>query len=161
MRLPSSSCEPTRRFFFAASGAVLASLGSGSALAQQVVRIDNPPPGKAAIVFYRRSIYAGGAISYMVREGKTDIGVLESGGYFVALVDPGWHTYTVHAERHSDMQIQVEDGEIYYVRFELDLGVVLYQPTLTPAQQWQFDQASPRLHRTEPAPPPAQPAPAP
>ena len=81
----------------------------------------------------------------LLREDKAELGMLSAGSYFTAVVDPGLHTYTVHAERRNDMQIRVEAGETYYVRFELDIGVILYQPTLTPSEEWRFDQVSDKL----------------
>lgn len=125
-------------------------LTATSVQAGQPVQIPDPPQGKALIVFYRRWAYPAAVISYIVREGQTELGRLSVGSYFVATVDPGLHTYTVHAERHNNMQIVAEAGEIYYVRFELDVGVVLWQPDLTPSDQRLFDAESPRLHLSEP-----------
>ena len=113
------------------------------------VQIGNPPPGKALIVFYRKWLYPAAANSYTVREGKTELGRLDPGSYFVAVVEPGLHTYSTRAERRNDMQIEVEADEIYYVRFELDTGWILYQPTLAPSEQRLFDELSARLKRTE------------
>jgi hypothetical protein len=130
------------------------------------VRIENPPPGKAIVVFYRTWLYPASAISYTVREGKQELGRLSPGTYFFITVEPGLHTYTTRAEKHDDMQIEVEADEIYYVRFELGTGWLLYQPGLTPAEQRTFDEVSAKLRRTEPlapaeAPPPASASPAP
>jgi hypothetical protein len=143
----------TRRAVLAGTTAGAALLAVASRAAAQAVRIDDPPPGKASVVFFRKGAYFGGPIGYIVREGTRELGLLASGTYFIADVDPGLHTFTVHAERHSDMQLVVEAGEIYYVHFELDLGVVLYQPTLEPTDQRLFDEQSPRLRPSEPLPP--------
>lgn len=132
----------TRRGFLASAAATAA---AGPALAGEPVQVGDPPPGKAFIVFYRKWEYFGAAISYIVREGNTQIGRLGAGSYFIATVEPGLHTYTVHAERHNDMQITVEAGEIYYVRYEMDIGVILYQPTLEPSEQRLFDAMSSKL----------------
>lgn len=140
----------TRRGFLASAAAITA---AGSALAGQPVQIGDPPPGKAFIVFYRKWEYFGVVIGYIVREGHTEIGRLDAGTYFIATVDPGLHTYTVHAERHNDMQITVEAGEIYYVRYEMDIGVVLYQPTLEPSEQRLFDAMSSKLKLSAPVNP--------
>lgn len=142
----------TRRTVLAgtAGAALVAAAGGATAGA---VQIGEPPSGKAYVVFFRKAEYAGGAISYIVREGKAELGRLSAGSYFIATVDPGLHTYTVHAERHSDMQLIVEAGETYYVRYELDVGVILYQPTLEPSEQRLFDEASPKLHLSDPLPP--------
>ncbi|MFI4934778.1 MAG: DUF2846 domain-containing protein [Caulobacterales bacterium] len=126
-------------------------LAPGAAPAARApVRVDEPAPGKATVVFYRKWSYAAGGLSFIVREGTAELGRLSPGSYFVATVEPGLHTYTVHSERHDNMQLQVDAGEIYYVRFELEIGVLLYQPSLTPAQEWQFIQESPKLHLSKP-----------
>ena len=85
-----------------------------------------------------------------VREGTTDIGDLSGGAYFVIYADPGLHTYTVRAERHSYMQLQVDPDETYYVSCDLGTGWILYQPSLTPIGQWRFDQVSNNLHYVQP-----------
>ena len=87
---------------------------------------------------------------YAVRDGQTILGMLGPGTYFVAIVEPGLHTYSMRAERRNDMQIEVEAGEIYYVRFELETGWILYQPTLAPSEQRLFDEVSARLRPSAP-----------
>ena len=115
------------------------------------MHIDDPPPGRALIVFYRTWAYPAAANNYAVRDGQTTLGMLSPGTYFVAIVEPGLHTYSMRAERRNDMQIEVEAGEIYYVRFELDTGWFLYQPTLAPSEQRLFDEASAKLRLSEPS----------
>ncbi len=105
------------------------------------------------IVFYRKWAYPALALGYTVREGRDAIGELDPGTFFFVVVDPGLHSYYVRGEHRDTMQIEVEAGETYYVRFELDTGWLLYQPTLTPSEQRLFDQASPHLKPSMPAPP--------
>jgi hypothetical protein len=126
------------------------------ALAQtpaQPVKVGDPPSGKALVVFFRKWLYPSSANTYTVHEGHTDIGRLSPGTYFIAVVEPGWHTYSVRAEKRNDMQIEIEADEIYYVRFELDTGWILYQPSLVPAEQRQFDELSAKLKPSEPLTP--------
>lgn len=145
---------PSRRALLALATATAAGALAPAVRAQtQPVQIDDPPPGKALIVFFRKWEYPDAAISYIVREGKAELGLLSAGSYFTAVVDPGLHTYTVHAERQNDMQIVAEAGETYYARFELDIGVILYQPTLVPAEQRLFDAVSMHLSRSRPLTP--------
>lgn len=129
--------RPSRRAWLAAAGAGALAAMAGPALAEPPA-IPDPPPGKALVVFYRTWAYPGGALSFTVHEGPADVGLLSPGTYFTALADPGWHTYTVRAERHADMQIDLEADETYYVRFELGTGWLLYQPSLVPTEQWQW-----------------------
>ncbi len=136
-----------------AAAAALLARGAWAKPNAQPVHIDDPPAGCASIVFYRKWAYPGGANSYAVRDGQTILGMLGPGTYFVAIVEPGLHTYSMRAERRNDMQIEVEAGEVYYVRFELETGWILYQPTLTPSEQRLFDEVSSRLRLAEPVAP--------
>ncbi len=138
----------SRRVLLGLAGAALA-FGGRALTPTQTIQIGEPPPGKALIVFYRKRDYPGSAISYAVREGDSKIGVLEIGTYFLVTADPGLHTYSMRSERRSDMQIRVEAGEVYYVRFALETGWVLYQPTLEPSEQRLFDQTSVHLRRSD------------
>lgn len=145
----------TRRSLVGLAGAAaLAGVGApawGEPPPATSVDIGFPPPGKALVVFFRTWEYFAAAISYMVREGPTDIGLLGPGQYFVAVVEPGLHTFSVRAERRSDMQLIVEADEIYYVKYELETGVILYQPTLTPTDAWRFQANASSLKRHDPA----------
>jgi hypothetical protein len=146
----SSAATATRRAVLALGAGAIAIAGLAEAAPSPTVQIDDPPPGKAVIVFYRKWLYPAALDSYIVREGKTALGRLSAGTYFVSVADPGLHTYTVHSERHEGMQLVVEAGEIYYVRFELETGFILYQPTLVPAEQRQFDESSGHLRLSFP-----------
>jgi hypothetical protein len=116
------------------------------------IDIGYPPPGKALIVFFRDSDLLGAAISYMVREGPTEIGRLGNGRYFVAVVEPGLHTYSVSSEARIKMQIRVDADEIYYVRYDLESGYFYARrPALTPSEPWRFLTIASTLKRSEPA----------
>lgn len=133
---------PTRRSLLIAAASLAAPCRPAAA---EPVRIPDPPPGMAVVVFYRNWEWPAAADSYMVHDGTQDIGRLHAGAYFVTVASPGLHTYWVRAERRRDMQLLVDADETYYVRFELDMGILLYQPTLTPSEQRLFDQASAHL----------------
>jgi hypothetical protein len=145
--------QPTRRSLLTAGASLAASWPPLSAAASPPIRIPDPPPGQATVVFYRKWEWPAAADSYMVHDGVQDIGRLGAGTYFVTNATPGLHTYWVRAERRRDMQLQVDADETYYVRFELDLGIVLYQPTLTPSEQRLFDQSSAHLKLAAPLQP--------
>jgi len=134
--------KATRRAWLAGAGASAAAAGFVAPARADPIQLPDPPPGKALVVFYRNLAYAAAALTFMVREGQTDLGELSIGTYFTLVADPGWHTYTVRAERHDNMQIELDADETYYVHFELGTGVLLYQPSLSPAEQWQFLQDS-------------------
>ncbi|HEY7901620.1 MAG TPA: DUF2846 domain-containing protein [Caulobacteraceae bacterium] len=137
----------SRRTLLVLAGTTLA-FDARAAPAAQPIDVGDPPPGKALIVFYRKRDYPGSANTYAVREGVAQLGDLGIGTYFVVAVDPGLHTFNVHAERRSDMQLEVEAGETYFVRFVLETGWLLYQPTLEPSEKRLFDQTSVHLARS-------------
>jgi hypothetical protein len=144
---------PTRRSLLIAGASLATSYPPLPAAASDPIRIPDPPPGQAIVVFYRKWEWPAAADSYMVHDGVRDIGRLGAGTYFVTTAAPGLHTYWVRAERRRDMQLQVDADETYYVRFELDLGIMLYQPTLTPSEQRLFDQSSAHLKLAGPLKP--------
>jgi hypothetical protein len=144
----------------ATSALIAAAFAPNLAVAHKAepVHIGDAPPGRAQIVFYRKWTYPASLDTYAVREGHTKLGNLDAGSYFIAIVDPGLHTYGTRALRSDNMQIVVEAGETYYVRFELESGIFLYQPTLTPSEQRLFDQTSAKLRLSGSTPQPEPPA---
>ena len=118
---------------------------AGNGTRHAPVRIDEPPPGKAVIVFFRKGQFADILVGLSVKEGKTKLGPLDYDTYLVLTVEPGLHTYTV-GYSSLPMQIVVEPGEIYYVRCTPDNDIVSEgQPSITPAEERQFDDVSWRL----------------
>lgn len=101
--------------------------------------IGTPPSGKGQIVFFRPSKFAGGAIGFKVREGQTELGKLRSGKYFVAVVEPGQHQYTVHSEAEDVLTLEVEAGETYYVQGTINMGFLVGRPNLSPSDAITFN----------------------
>jgi len=107
--------------------------------------IGAPPAGKGQIVFFRDKKFVGGLISYMVREGTTELGKLSNGTYFVLAVDPGTHVYTVHSEAKDNLTLEVEAGETYYVSSGITMGFMAGRPNLAPSDEATFDPLQPKL----------------
>lgn len=118
--------------------------GSASGAAQSGV-VGAPPAGKGQIVFFRPSKFAGGAVSYKVREGGTELGKLSNGKFFILAVEPGAHEYTVHSEAKDVLNLEVEAGETYYVKGTVSMGVFAGRPNLSPATKGEFDEISAKL----------------
>ncbi len=95
--------------------------------------VGKPETGKALIVFFRASRFAGAAISFKVRENEVELGKLKSGSYILAQVEPGKHTYTVHSEAKDVTNIEVEAGETYFVVGAITMGFMAGRPNLTPS----------------------------
>ncbi|MGH8028103.1 MAG: DUF2846 domain-containing protein [Pseudoxanthomonas sp.] len=112
--------------------------------------IGAPPAGKGQVVFFREKKFVGGAIGYKVREGENELGKLSNGTYFVSVVDPGAHEYTVHSEAKDILNLEVEAGETYYVTGGVTMGVFAGRPNLSPSDQTAFDALAGKLKPAKP-----------
>lgn len=92
---------------------------------------DQPEPGKGMVTFYRERAFAGGGVSYKVNDGDTPIGGLPNGSYFVAQASPGPHRYNAKTESTAEKTINIEAGKRYYVRGEVQMGLMVGRPKLT------------------------------
>jgi len=101
--------------------------------------------GTGTVVFFRESKFLGMAISFKVREGKTELGKLSSGSYFVANLPAGAHEFTVHSEAKDVLNLEVDAGEIYYVQGSISMGVLAGRPNLAPSDQATFDSMKAKL----------------
>jgi hypothetical protein len=94
--------------------------------------------------------FVGGAVGYKVREGENELGKLSNGTYFVSVVDPGAHEYTVHSEAKDILNLEVEAGETYYVTGGITMGVFAGRPNLSPSDQAAFDALAGKLKPAKP-----------
>lgn len=112
--------------------------------------IGAPPAGKGQVVFFREKKFVGGAVGYKVREGENELGKLSNGTYFVSVVEPGAHEYTVHSEAKDILNLEVEAGETYYVTGGITMGVFAGRPNLSPSDQAAFDALAGKLKPAKP-----------
>ena len=106
--------------------------------------------GKGRIVFFRPSKFAGGAVSFIVREKEKELGKLKSGSYFITQETPGKHTYVVHSEAQDLTTIEVEDGETYFVAGSISMGFLAGHPHLNVADLAAFEAALPKMKLSAP-----------
>jgi len=130
--------------------AVTEEVGDATAASVSNGSIAAPPAGKGQIVFFRDKKFVGGAVSYKVREGETELGKLSNGTYFVSVVEPGAHEYTVHSEAKDILNLEVEAGETYYVTGGITMGVFAGRPNLSPSDQAAFDTLVGKLKPAKP-----------
>lgn len=104
-----------------------------------------PPEGKGQIVFFREKKFAGSAVRYKVREGESELGKLGSGIYFLQVVEPGTHEYTVHSETKDVLTLEVDAGETYYVQGTITMGILAGRPNLSPSDEATFVGMSSKL----------------
>lgn len=101
-------------------------------------RAGAPPAGKGLIVFYRPSRFAGGGLTFTVRENEVDLGRLPNGRYFVHAATPGIHAYEIG--RNDTLRMEVEEGVTYYVQQSTQMGIVAGRAVLSPSDKATFDQ---------------------
>ncbi|KAF1708442.1 DUF2846 domain-containing protein [Pseudoxanthomonas sacheonensis] len=133
-----------------ATEAVAEEAGDATAAPAASGSIGAPPAGKGQIVFFREKKFVGGAVSYKVREGENELGKLSNGTYFVSVVEPGAHEYTVHSEAKDILNLEVEAGETYYVTGGITMGVFAGRPNLSPSDQAAFDALAGKLKPAKP-----------
>ena len=92
---------------------------------------DRPKAAKGLIIFYREKKFAGWGVGYNVRDGENRIGGLPNGSYFVYDATPGPHTFSAATESKAERTIKVESGKTYYIRGEIEMGLVVGRPYLT------------------------------
>ena len=107
--------------------------------------VGQPPEGKGQVVFFRPMKLGGAAVSYKVREGETELGLLSNGHYFVVPTDPGPHAYVVHSEVKDILNLEVDPGETYYVRGSVEIGIMAGRPNITPVTKADFDKVAAEL----------------
>lgn len=112
--------------------------------------IPPPPPGKGQVVFYRPSRFVGAVLSFSLHEGNSRVGKLFPGRYFVQVVEPGLHTYTMRWEFTDTLRVEVAAGETQYVQEVIGAGVIIDGPRLRPSTESEFASQSLKRARNQP-----------
>lgn len=99
--------------------------------------IPTPPAGKGQVVFFRNSAM-GLAISCAVSENGAKVSSLPPGDYFIAVADPGKHTYAVSSEAKDELSLEVEPNETQFAICKIKMGIMAGRPTLTPSTELEF-----------------------
>jgi len=128
-----------------------------SAQAAVAGSISPPPAGKGQVVFFRPSRYVGWAVWFNVRENGTALGKLSNGAYFVRVTDPGAHTYTAATENHNVLHLEIDDGETYYVRGSVQMGILMGEANMAPSDQATFEKSFKGMHLAKPVEPETKP----
>lgn len=98
-----------------------------------------PASGMGTVVFFRDKKFAGGGVSFKVREGETELGKLSNGSFFISQVPAGAHAYVVHSEAKDVLNLEVEPGETYYVQGSISMGLMVGRPNLAPSDAGTFN----------------------
>jgi hypothetical protein len=113
------------------------------------VAIPAPPSGKGEVVFFRSGTIMGAAISCAVSENHQKISSLPPGNYFIAVAEPGRHTYSVSSEATDTLTLQVEPDEIQYASCHIKMGIMAGRPALAPANEAEFKTKSYKMVAAE------------
>jgi hypothetical protein len=114
--------------------------------------IGAPPAGKGQVVFFRPSAMSGWAVWFNVRENGAALGKLTNGVYFVTPLDPGTHTFTAATENKDTLKLEIDDGETYYVKGGITMGIMIGEANIAPSDKVAFEKA---VGHMKLAPPPA------
>lgn len=106
--------------------------------------IGQPPAGKGQIVFFRPAAM-GMALGCTVHEGDQLVSRLANSHYFVYTAPLGAHTFTVESEAKDTLNMEVEDGETYYVKCKIGMGIIAGRPNISPSDKAAFDAKAPNL----------------
>jgi hypothetical protein len=120
--------------------------------------INAPPASKGQIVFFRPFALGGMAVWFNVRENGALLGKLSNGVYFVQVTDPGTHIYLGATENKDTIKLEVDDGETYFVKGSISMGMLIGEANLTPSDQATFEKALKSMKLAKPVTPEATPS---
>ena len=100
---------------------------------------------KGLVVFYRESSFKGGAIRFNLNQGQEPIGALPSGATLYRYVEPGQHTFWSQAISKDSITIDVIAGKTYYIKGEIQMGLLAGRPKLTVATEAEAKSAIAKL----------------
>lgn len=99
-------------------------------------------PGKGMVVFFRPGSLMGGALGCTVREGEgvaeVEVARLGSGKYYAIQATPGLHQYYTKGEAKDRLSLEVEEGETYFVKCKIGMGVIAGRANLSPSDRASF-----------------------
>jgi Protein of unknown function (DUF2846) len=102
--------------------------------------IPGPPAGQGQVIFWRPGTMVGGAMGCGVNMGTERISALGAGKYFVVNLAPGTHEFNARSEARDALTLEVEDGETYYVRCTIRMGLMVGRPNLSPSDVAAFNE---------------------
>lgn len=107
------------------------------------------PEGKGKVVFFRKGGLMGAAISCAVHEKGERLTSLPPGKFAVLYAEPGIHEYSVKSEATDTLRLEIEPGETYYSKCNIQMGIMAGRPNLSPSDKAGFDAMSAKLKPVE------------
>src|SRR4051794_26810833 len=75
---------------------------------------DRPQPGKALVYFYRPGRFVGSLRGVQISDGRTALGDLGNGTYFVYQTSPGSHLFNGNGHTEDATPVRLEPNRTYY-----------------------------------------------
>lgn len=97
-----------------------------------------PPAGQGQIVFWRPGSIVGAALGCGVNVGKERISALGRGKYFLLNLTPGPYEFNAKSEAKDTLNLEVEPGEVYFVKCTIRMGIMTGRPNLAPSNLAEF-----------------------
>jgi hypothetical protein len=97
-----------------------------------------PPAGQGQIVFWRPGTMVGAAVGCGVNIGTERISALGRGKYFLLDLAPGAYEFNAKSEAKDVLNLEVEPGEVYYVKCTIRMGMMVGRPNLAPSNVAEF-----------------------
>lgn len=98
-----------------------------------------PPEGMGQIRFWRSDSMMGGALGCGVNIGSERISALGRGRYLLLNLDPGAYEFNAKSEAKDVLNLEVEPGEVQYVKCTIRMGVMVGRPNLSPSNEAEFN----------------------
>src|ERR1022692_1708781 len=92
---------------------------------------------KVRVFVYRYKQFYGSAISPSVYCDEVQMARMENGRYFVVTLPPGKHEFRSN-DKQSGMELDAKEGQDYYIRVEITLGVFKALLVGTPSEQGSY-----------------------
>lgn len=107
--------------------------------------ITQPASGMGQVVFFRPGSLMGAALGCTVHEGDREVARLGSGKYYVVAEAPGKHEFFTKGEATDKLDLEVEDGETYFVKCNIGMGIVSGRANLSPSDRATFVKKAKKL----------------
>lgn len=130
--------------------AVAMALDDSAVITTKSGPLGSPEAGKGQVVFFRPGSIMGAALGCTVHEDDAQLARLGSGKYYVIQATPGTHTYFVTGEATDKLTLEVEEGETYFVKCNIGMGVVAGRANLSPSDRDTFAKKAKGLKMWEP-----------
>lgn len=104
---------------------------AGCSSPQIAENLPEPEADKGLVIFYRASAFKGKAIRFNINHAEGTLGQLLAGTYLYKHLEPGEHSFWSQAISQDSITVNVEAGHTYYVKGEVQMGVLAGRPKFT------------------------------